>query len=534
MKTRLSKLAGSSGITKLAGSSGIRSAVNVGFHTFARRRVERVNRADPLAAQQRTLRTLIRRARHTQFGRDHRFAALRSLTDFQAAVPLRTYDDLWRDYLRDRYPVFDDLTWPGRIPYLSMTSGTTTGATKYIPVSRAMLASNQRAAQTVIAFQMAAHPESRLFQGRMFFLGGSTDLKNPAPGVAQGDLSGITAATVGPLLRPYAFPPLELALDPDWDRKLNVLSRESLREPITLVSGVSSCLLTLFQRLLELSGKATVAEVWPSLEVVVHGGVKFDPYRGTFQSILGSPKIRLQETYPCSEGFVAFGDPADGLLRLLFDHGIFFEFVPVAELGSDRPTRHWLGNAQVGVNYAIVVSTCAGMWAHVIGDTIRFETLKPPKLTFTGRTKYTLSAFGEHVINEEVEGAIAAASDATGARVKDWHVGSAFREPLGYHQYVIEFLAPPTDLPAFRAALDADLCRRNADYHWFRKPANGEKLPPPAMAVARPGAFDDWMRSRGQLGGQHKVPRMDSSGALTAALVAFLRDSGRMEVEIEA
>src|SRR4051794_19988926 len=187
MKSPLSKLAGSSGITKLAGSSGIRTAVNVGFHTYARRRVEQVNRADPLALQQRTLRELLRRARDTRFGRDHRFAALRSLSDFQAAVPLRTYDDLWRDYLRDRYPVFEDLTCPGRIPYLSLTSGTTTGATKYIPVSRAMLASNQRAAQTVIAYQMAAHPESRLFQGRMFFLGGSTDLKSPAPGIAQGD-----------------------------------------------------------------------------------------------------------------------------------------------------------------------------------------------------------------------------------------------------------------------------------------------------------------------------------------------------------
>jgi hypothetical protein len=174
------------------------------------------------------------------------------------------------------------------------------------------------------------------------------------------------------------------------------------------------------------------------------------------------------------------------------------------------------------------------MWAHVIGDTIRFETLSPPKLTFTGRTKYTLSAFGEHVINEEVEGAIATASAATGASVKDWHVGSVFREPLGYHQYVIEFLTPPGDLHAFRATLDADLCRRNADYHWFRKPANGEKLPLPAVAVARPGAFDDWMRARGKLGGQHKVPRMDSSGNLTAELVGFLRDSGRLDVEIEA
>jgi hypothetical protein len=277
-------------LSSIAGAAPMRGVVNAGFHAYARRRVAALARADPVAVQRRTLLGLLGTARSTRFGRDHGFARIRSVADFQAAVPLRTYDDLWGAYLRDRYPVFEDLAWPGRIPYLSLTSGTTTGATKYIPVSRAMLASNTKAARTMVAFQMAAHPASRLFRGRMFFLGGSTDLKCPAPGVAQGDLSGITAATLGPLLRPYAFPPLELALDPDWDRKLDVLSRRALHEPITLVSGVSSCLLTLFQRLLELTGESSVAAVWPTLEVVVHGGVKFDPYREPFRALLGGPR----------------------------------------------------------------------------------------------------------------------------------------------------------------------------------------------------------------------------------------------------
>jgi hypothetical protein len=514
----------------IAGAAPVRAAVNAGFHAFARRRVRRVERADPVEVQRRTLLRLVQTAGGTRFGRDHGFASIATPADFQAAVPLRTYEDLWDAYLKGAFPVFEDLTWPGRIPYLALTSGTTTGATKYIPVSRAMLGSNTRAATTMVAFQMAAHPRSRLFRGKMFFLGGSTDLKSPAPGVSQGDLSGITAKALGPHLRPYAFPPLELALDPDWDRKLSTLAERSLREPITLVSGVTSCLLALFQRVLDLSGRRTVAEVWPALEVVVHGGVKFDPYRESVTALLGDPSIRLQESYPCSEGFVAFGDPRSGLLRLVFDHGLFFEFVAVDELGSERPTRHWLGTAQAGVNYAIVVSTCAGMWGHVIGDTVRFESLSPPLLTFTGRTKYTLSAFGEHLINEELEGSIAAASEAAGAPVKDWHVGPVFREPLGYHQYVVEFLRPPADLIAFRDALDADLSRRNADYHWYR--AIGAKLPPPALVVARPGGFDDWMRSRGKLGGQHKVPRMDNTGASTAELVAFLHDRGLVEREI--
>ena len=349
----------------------------------------------------------------------------------------------------------------------------------------------------------------------------------------MGDLSGITAKTASSVLRPFAFPPLELALDPVWDRKLSTLAERSLAEPITLVSGVSSCLLALFQRLTELTGKETVAEVWPELEVVVHGGVKFEPYREAFAEVLGDPHIRLQESYACSEGFLAFGDPATGLLRLVFDHGIFYEFVPVEELGSDRPTRHWLGNIQAGINYAIVVSNCAGMWAHVIGDTVRFESTSPPLLTFTGRTKYTLSAFGEHLINEEVEGAVASASTATEAAIRDWHVGPVFRDPLGYHLYVFEFHKPPGDLDAFRLALDADLGRRNADYQWYRDV--GARLPLPALVVAKPGGFDDWMRSRGKLGGQHKVPRMDNAGTLTNQLVSYpprgrpgrVRDLGR-------
>jgi hypothetical protein len=386
----------------------------------------------------------------------------------------------------------------------------------------------------MVAADLAAHPASRLFLGRIFFLGGSTDLEEsrPGSGVAQGDLSGIAAKTVGPLLRPYTFPPLELALDANWDRKLAALVDRSLGEPITLVSGVSSCLVTLFQRVLEKSGKATIAEVWPTLEVVVHGGVKFAPYRATFAALLGSSAIRLQESYPCSEGFIAFGDAATGLLRLLVDHGLFYEFVPVDELGSDRPARHWLGDLRTGVNYAIAVSTCAGMWAHLIGDTVRFESRDPPLLTFTGRTRYTLSAFGEHVINEEVEAAVAAASEATGAAVRDWHVGPVFHEPLGHHVFVVEFLRPPAALEAFLRRLDGELCRRNAHYQWFR--AEGGGLPCPELLAAGAGSFDDWMRSRGQLGGQHKVPRMDSSGGLTAELVAFLRAGGRIDAELPA
>lgn len=512
------------GLDRLAGSTPIRTVVNRGFHVYARRRVARVAALDPAATQRRVLRHLLRTAESTRFGRDHNFASLRDVAGFRAAVPLRTYEALWRDYLAADYPRLDGATWPGLIPYFALTSGTTQGATKYIPVTRAMVASNRKAAKTMVAYHLAARPDSRLFRGKIFFLGGSTALENPAPGVLQGDLSGIAAAEAGDWLRPFTFPPLDLALEADWDRKLTLLAERSAREPITLISGVPSWLLALFGRLLDLTGKRSIAEVWPTLEVVVHGGVKFAPYAASFAEVLGDPTIRLQETYPCSEGFIAFGDPATGDLRLLLDHGLFYEFVPVAELDDPSPTRRWLGDVEVGVNYAIVVSSCAGVWGHVIGDTIRFTSLDPPLIQFTGRTRYTLSAFGEHLISEEVEGAIAAAATATGATVREWHVGPVFAGALGHHHFVVEFARAPGDPAAFRRHLDADLSRRNADYQAHR--VEGVGLPLPEMTVVRPGGFEGWMRSRGKLGGQHKVPRMDHAGALTAELAGHLASAG--------
>jgi hypothetical protein len=516
--------------SRLGDSVSARGLVNLGFHLRGRLRCHELAYADPVRLQEHTLRQLIHRARSTRFGRDHKFSQIRSVPEFQRAVPIRTYEALWADYLRAAYPVFEDLTWPGRIPFLALTSGTTEGATKYIPVSAEMVASNRKAAQTLLAFQMRGRPDSRLFHGRFFFLGGSTDLKEPAPGVLEGDLSGIAATELSPLMRPFAFPPLELALETDWDRKLSELAARSVSERITMVSGVPSWLLVLFQRIMEATGRQSLAEVWPDLEMVVHGGVKFDPYREAFQSLLGSATIRLQETYPCSEGFIAFGDPETGLLRLLYDHWLFYEFVPVDELGSPNPTRHWLGTAQVGVNYAIVVSTCAGMWAHVIGDTVRFESLRPPLISFTGRTRYTLSAFGEHLISEEIESAMARSATDTGATIRDWHVGPVFMGAMGYHQFVVEFLNEPVDMLRFRNSLDKELSNRNADYLAHRIPGVG--LAPPAVIVARSGTFEAWMRRRGKLGGQNKVPRMDNTGALTGDLVRFVQETGRVGIEV--
>jgi hypothetical protein len=510
----------------LVGSGVVRGMVDAAFARWAHRRAARLNATDVARTQERTLLDLVRNARHTRFGRDHGFAHVRSVADYQRQIPLRDYEAFWHQYWRPAFPHLSDATWPGPTPYLALSSGTTTGATKYIPVSRAMLASNRRAAVTGLAWFRAAHPGARLFTGRMFFLGGSTSLAAPDPAfpcTLAGDLSGIVAREVAAPLRAFAFPPLRLALLTDWDEKLDRLAREGARLSITLVAGVPSWLLALFERLRQVTGRQRITDVWPALSVVAHGGTRFDAYRPLFRRVVGEGVIFLDQ-YAASEGFVAAEDPRHGLLRLVPDHGVFFEFVPASELGTDHPIRHTAAEVVPGVQYAVVLTTCAGLWGYVLGDTVCFERRDPPLLRFTGRTRQTLSAFGEHLIGEEVERAVACAALATGALVVDYHVGPVFPDTPavpGRHHFVVEFARPPRDEAAFAAAVDAELRRANEDYRAHR--AGDVTLRAPELIAVPRGTFAAWMRSRGRLGGQNKVPRIDGTGTLTAELAAWVR-----------
>jgi hypothetical protein len=513
----------------LAGRPFVRRLTDVVVGRYAAGRVRRLDHRSPAEAQRQTLLRLVRQARHTRFGRDHDFGRIRDVAGYQRRVPLRDYEAFWSAYWREPFPLLRDVTWPGVIPYFALSSGTTSGSTKHVPVSRQMLASNRRAALTALSLFLAAYPGTPLFTGRLFFLGGSTDLQRLAgtgdrSAVLAGDLSGIAAREVSALLRPYTFPPLELALLSDWERKVRLLARLGADLPITMLSGVPSWLLVLFDRLRQVTGKERVADVWPGLRLVIHGGTRFEPYRALFEKQVGGPAVYFLETYPASEGFIAAEDPRHGLLRLLPDHGIFFEFVPVEELAHERPARHTVADLEPGVQYAVVLTTCAGLWGYEIGDTVCFERRDPPLLRFTGRTRYFLSAFGEHLISEEVERAVAAAAAACRAAVVDFHVGPVFPEapgPTGRHRYLVEFAGGPADLARFAAALDGELCRANEDYRAHRQ-SDLTLLPPEVYAVRR-GGFADWMRSQGRLGGQHKVPRMDNGGQLTARLTDFFR-----------
>ncbi|MCE9532477.1 MAG: GH3 auxin-responsive promoter family protein [Planctomycetes bacterium] len=521
----------------LTGNRLVRNAADAMLARFSRGRTRFLDQLDVAAMQLKTLLGLTHTARTTRFGKDHSFATIRSIEDYQVRVPVRDYEAFWKEYWQPSYPNLDGITWPGNVPYFALSSGTTSGSTKYIPISREMLKSNRKAAFTTLAFHRSLYPDASLFNGRVFFLGGNTEMPPGPDGSRPGDLSAIAAVEVSSFLRPYTFPPLELSGIAEWDKKVQILAEQSASLPITVLSGVPAWMLVLFDRLKKVTGKSTISEIWPTLRVLVHGGTKFDPYREIFRKEIGSDQVRFLEVYPCSEGFVATEDPRYDLLRIVPDHGIFFEFIPMEEfsaehgkLKNDHPVRHTLANVEIGVQYAVVLSTCAGLWSYLVGDTIAFEKRDPPLIRFTGRTKYFLSAFGEHLISEEIEKAIQEAATASGAEVLDHHVGPVFpSEPQkpGHHLYLVEFRKLPEQMASFSTIIDESLCRQNEDYRAHR--GGDLSMLAPQIHVVKSGGFNAWMIAHGKRPPQHKLPRMDNSGNLTASMARWLQEQGFLE-----
>ena len=490
---------------------------------YARWRLGRMNAIDPAKVQAAQLQRLLRRACLTRFGRDHGFADIRSPVAFQRAVPLRSYDAFWESYWKDSFPTLTDATWPGSVSFLAESSGTTSGKTKFLPISEEMVASNKRATLTMVALHFANKPDSRMLGGKSFMLGGSVAMTK-RDGVPCGDLSGIAASRVPAWAKPYYYPPPELAEIADWEEKTTALAEDSVKQDIRALGGTTSWLLLYFDKLRKLHDKpdGKLTDFYPNLDMVVYGGVAFEPYRARFSEYIEGTDVDLREVYPASEGFLAIADRGVGEgLRLLLDNGLFYEFVPLEELEAENPTRHWIATAETGVNYAVVLSSCAGVWSYILGDTVRFVDLDPPRLLVTGRTSYYLSAFGEHVIAEEMEKAAAAAADAANAQLVDFSVTALYpnaESPRGRHLWFIEFTKPVEQEPMKRAAeaIDATLSEVNLDYRAHR--AGGFGMDPPLVQQVPPGGFARWMRSRGKLGGQNKAPRVMTDPKLVESL----------------
>ena len=496
------------------------------LRVYAGRRSRQLDREDAVKAQKRELLKLVKQARDTRFGRDHGFDTITDVETFQERVPLRRFEDFWEGYWSSAFPVLTDCTWPGTVPFFAETSGTTTGKTKYIPCSHAMNRSNTFAGADILVHHLRNTPDSALLAGLNFVLGGSTGLRELAPGVRTGDLSGIAASVMPNWARWRYFPPRELETIADWEERLDALAHAAVGQDIRSISGTPSWLLIFLDRLraLQPDNEARLASFFPNLEMIVHGAVHFAPYRASFGEWLAGSRCKTREVYAASEGFIAIADRGDGEgMRLITDGGLFYEFVPADELGSANPKRHWLADVESGVDYAIVVTSCAGAWSYVLGDTVAFVDRAPPRLLVTGRTSFTLSAFGEHLIVSEIDDVVTDSALAIGRRIVEFAVGPIYptaSEPKGGHVYIVEFDGPVPDHDAcarFMRLVDDGLSQRNDDYRAHRI----GMLAPRLHAVA-PGTFYDWMKKRGQLGGQHKVPRIINDKDLLGDLLDFV------------
>ncbi len=486
-------------------------------------------RRSPVATQADTLRRLLARAAHTRFGRDHGFAAIRTVAEFQRAVPLRSYEDFRRDYFAATFPVLDDVTWPGRIPFFAVSSGTTSGRTKHLPVSRDMVRSNTRAGLDVLADHVLRHPGSDVLSGKNFMLGGSVAMEDLGGGVRSGDLSAIARLTTPRWAAPYAFPDLADALDADWEAKIDRLARLSLDAPIRSIAGTPSWLLLFFERLAALSGGVrNLRRIYPRLELMVYGGMSFAPYRALFAEWVPPGAVDWREVYAASEGFVASADRGiDDGMRLNLDIGLFYEFVPIAEWDAPNPARYVVGTAPPG-EYGLVLSTCAGLFAYRLGDVVELLEGDPPRVRVTGRTSYYLSAFGEHVSGQELELAVLAAAGALGVGIAEFAVTPLYPHAghgRGRHLFVVELsrLPRPGERETFAQVVDRTLKAGNEDYEVHRR--GDVQLQEPDVALVPPGAFAAWMRARGKLGGQNKVPRVVNAGEVRDSLLEFAHES---------
>jgi hypothetical protein len=491
-----------------------------GARLLARWVVAQTKRASsqPAAAQAKVLQGLIRTARNTQFGQDHRFENIRNQNDFQAAVPLRDYEDLrpWIDRMVAGEP---NVLWPGKPLYLAKTSGTTSG-TKYIPLTKESMPYHIAAARNALLHHVYHTGDASFVDGKMIFLQGSPEL-DEKNGIQVGRLSGIVAHYIPPYLQSNRLPSWTTNCIDDWEAKVDAIVDETYGQPMTLISGIPPWVQMYFERLLTKTGKASIAEVFPHFKVFVTGGVAFEPYRAVFDRLVGQ-KVAKIEVYPASEGFIAYQDlPDSDDLLLLVDGGMFYEFVPASQFFDPNPPRLGIAEVVVGENYALVLNTNAGLWGYVIGDTIAFTSLNPPRIKVTGRIKHFISAFGEHVIGTEVEHALQHAIQKSGGEVKEFHVSPMVAPPAGlpYHEWLIEFSALPPDLAAFAGHLDEGLRAKNTYYNDL---ITGGILKPAEVVSIPAGGFHAYMKSQGKLGGQNKLPRLANDRKLSDAVVAWM------------
>ena len=471
----------------------------------------------PVETQNRVLQNLVREAAQTQFGKDHDFSSITSHKDFIHHVPVRDYEAL-KPYIEKVVAGKADILWPGKPEYFAKTSGTTSGS-KYIPITKTSIKNQVKASRDAILAYIHETGHSDFVDGKMIFLQGSPELEEKN-GIRLGRLSGISAHYVPNYLQKNRLPSWETNCIEDWEAKVEAIVEETVNENMTVIAGIPSWVQMYFERLTAKTGKK-VGELFEDFQLFIYGGVNYEPYRAKFENLIGR-KVDSIELFPASEGFFAYQDKQDetGML-LLLDAGIYYEFVKAEEFFEENPRRLSIGEVEMGINYVMVISTDAGLWGYNLGDTVRFVGVNPYKVIVSGRIKHFISAFGEHVIANEVEEAMRLAIAGTDARINEFTVAPQITpegEQLPYHEWFIEFEQEPADREKFIDILDTTLQQKNSYYFDL---IDGKILQRLKVTSVKKGGFNDYMRQKGKLGGQNKVQRLANDRSIADGLSKY-------------
>lgn len=500
---------------------------NTFFSWVIKKRLHQIElfRKYPMEVQMEWFERLIAEGRDSDFGKDHGLGSVSRIQDFKKAVPIRNYDALrpYIDRLRDGK---QGVLWPSRVKWFAKSSGTTSDISKYIPVTREALEDcHYKGGKDLLAMYCQNVPDGKPYSGKSLVMGGSSNIHSINDEAFTGDLSAIIIENLPIWVELRRTPNKEIALLDNWEEKIEKMALATMNEDVSILCGVPSWSLVLLKRIMELKGASSILEVWPNLELFMHGGVSFKPYKSQFEKLIPKTGMNYVESYNASEGFFGIQDTLHGDdLLLMLDYGIFYEFMPMSEFGKEDPETVLLEEVEIGQNYALVISTNAGLWRYLIGDTVRFTSKAPYRIQVSGRTRHYINAFGEELIIENADEAIKRASVATGARVNDYSACPVYMTDAqtGAHEWMIEFDKAPQKLEHFTKHLDTALKEVNSDY--AAKRSFDLNLREPIVHQAPCGTFYEWMKSRGKIGGQNKVPRLSNERIYMDDLLSFVND----------
>ncbi len=483
--------------------------INSILSLFTQKRLVQIEhfKNNPVKVQRDTLQELLAKAATTEYGRKYRFNTILTAEQYRERLPVIHYEEISNDIHR-MMEGENNILWPEEVKWFAKSSGTTNAKSKFIPVSPTILEeSHFRGGKDVIAIFNKLNPEAQVFSGKTLALGGSSEVSRSNNNCQFGDLSAILISNTPFWANMMKTPDSSIMLMSNWEEKIEKICETTVKEDVRCLAGVPSWFLTVINKILEKTGKENLHEVWPNLELFIHGGISFTPYREQYKRLLPHPKMKYMETYNASEGFFGLqDDPTDPSMLLMLDYGTYYEFMPVSEMGKQHPKTLLLEEVEPGINYAMIITTSGGLWRYMIGDTISFTSTKPYKFRITGRTKLFINAFGEELIIDNATKALKRACEQPAANVFEFTAAPVFMDEgrKGAHEWLIEFDTPPDNPENFADILDRELQKLNSDYE-AKRLLSLERL---KLHIARPGLFNDWLKEKGKLGGQHKVPRL--------------------------